>query len=94
VQLAYWIKDRVIFRDMGICQKCGKTGIIGIRKGKLSVWEIDKLGRERLFEFHHDFPIRLGGTGDERNIKLVCQSCHRRASMLERELYKNMGGQN
>lgn len=90
MNLPYWLPLRVIFRTMGICEQCGKAGQIGLRNGRLSVWETDASGRVRPFEFHHKLSITLGGDNSEDNIALVCQSCHRRLSMGEREQYKTL----
>jgi len=82
------IRQRVIFKSMGICERCQKVGIIGLRNNKLAVWEIGGFHGIKPFEFHHKTPVRLGGEDTESNIALLCQPCHRRTSMEERELYK------
>jgi len=91
------IRCAVSLRDKGICQNCGKKGVLFYgNTTHCQVFEREKLwGRKLSFETGHILPESLGGEAVMENLVLLCRECNRRLgahtflSQEEQLYYKN-----
>lgn len=94
------LRERVLARDRGVCEKCGVDTIAametlkrsrGTRRAELLAWwGLKRFSRKSLWDADHRLPVAEGGGEcDLDNMRTLCLRCHREAT---RELRLRLGG--